>query len=235
MALRGQGRPVRRRIGPLEAVDFPGGKDAPTIVLFHGYGADGTDLAPLAREIPQERPWRWVFPDGPRALDFGGLAWFPIDAESIERAQRAGKSVDWSGSRPEGLAQARGAAEDFLKELAAPWDRLVLGGFSQGSILALEVAFHAPAPPRGLVILSGNLIDEKGWRSAAPRLAGVPFFQSHGIADPILGFQGGRRLEALLQEAGLEGSLLPFEAGHSIPPEVVEGLSRFLAARSAIL
>lgn len=235
MDLEVPGKPARRRIGPLEAVDFPGKKGSPTIVLFHGYGADGADLAPLAREVPQTRPWRWVFPDAAETLDFGGRAWFPIDAQSIERAQRSGKAVDWSGSRPRGLDEALCSAEEFLKELSVPWERLVLGGFSQGSMIALELAFRAPIAPRGLVILSGNLIDEKGARAAAPKLAGVPYFQSHGIADPLLGFALARKLESLLREAGLDGKLLSFEGGHAITPEVVADLGLFLDARSAIL
>src|SRR5262249_48823517 len=163
-------------------IEFPAPKDAPTVVLFHGYGADGADLAPLAMELDLPRPVRWLFPDAPLPLDWGGRAWFPIDVAAIDRAQRTGQAVDWSN---EGAAAP---ARRFLESLGVPWSRLILGGFSQGSMLATELALNAPENPLGLVILSGNLINAAEWGKLAPRRRGLPFFQSHGIADPVLGF-----------------------------------------------
>lgn len=222
--------PRRVEIAGMEAIEFPcARKDAPTIVIFHGYGADGADLAPLAMELALSKPARWLFPDAPLPLDWGGRAWFSIDVQSIEAAQRTGKPLDWSESQPSALEEARSAAGAFLQELRVPWDQLVLGGFSQGAMLAVDLALRAPQAPRGLAILSGNLINAKAWAELAPRRKGLPFFMSHGLADPILGFPGALRLEKLLKEAGLEGELLKFEGGHAIPPEVAAGLAAYLA------
>lgn len=221
---------MRKKIGPLEAIDFDGGGLLPAVVLFHGYGADAADLAPLAKEIDSGRPLRWLFPDAPLTMDFGGRAWFPIDVEAIEEAQRTGVAADFSQTEPEGFEEAARAAGEFIAALGVPWGRLILGGFSQGAMLATDLALSSPQAPKGLVILSGNLVKEKTWRQWAPKRAGLPFFQSHGIADPILGYQGAKKLERLLAEAGLAGKLLSFEGGHGIPGEVIEALGRFLRA-----
>ena len=213
----------------METIEFPAPPDAPTIVIFHGYGADGADLAPIAQEIRLPRPARWLFPDAPLPLDWGGRAWFQIDVQSIDRAQRTGKPVDWSDSDPAALEDARSAAGDFIESLRVPWQKLILGGFSQGAMIATDLALRAPESVRGLAVLSGNLINAKHWAELAPRRKGLPFFMSHGSADPILGFQGALRLEKLLKDAGLEGSLLRFEGGHAIPPEVLDGLGAFLS------
>jgi phospholipase/carboxylesterase len=222
-------KPRRVEIAGLPTIEFPAPEGAPTIVVFHGYGADGADLAPMALELALPRPARWLFPDAPLTLDWGGRAWFAIDVASIELAQRTGKAVDWSESSPEALGEARSAAGAFVEALRVPWQKLILGGFSQGSMLAVDLALRAPEPPRGLAILSGNLINAKAWRELAPRWRGMPFFQSHGSADPILGFSGALKLESLLKDAGLEGSLLRFEGGHGIGPEAAAGLRDFLA------
>lgn len=222
--------PRRRRIGPLQAIEFAAPQDAPVVVLFHGYGANGADLAPLASEMSLAKPARWVFPDAPLALDFGGLAWFAIDVAAIEEAQRTGKAVDWADAAPPGFDAARESAAEFLEALGAPPSQVVLGGFSQGSMLAVDLALRAQDAPRGLAVLSGNLILQKEWRELAPRRKGLKFFQSHGIADPVLGYQGARRLEKLLREGGLDGKLLSFEGGHAIPPEAAEALARWLDA-----
>lgn len=223
-------QPARRVLGGLPCIEFPGDPGAPTVVFFHGYGADGRDLAPLAVEIPQKRRCRWVFPDGPLSLGesyAGGRAWFEIDAAELDRAQRLGP-VDWSGRSPKGLAESRAAAFKLIEALEVPWGRVVLGGFSQGAILSVDASLRSPEAPRGLVILSGSLVAEKEWRELAPRRAGVAFFQCHGIADPILGFRGALRLETLLKEAGLKGGLLSFEGGHMIPAEAIEAMGKFL-------
>ncbi len=201
--------------------------------MFHGYGANGADLAPLEHEIRTGKKFSWAFPNAPLELDFGGLAWFHIDVEAINRAQMTGKPVDFSGSDPENLADARETGEEIVKELGVPWKDLILGGFSQGAMLAVDLALRAPEAPRGLVILSGNLINERAWKELAPRREGLRFFQSHGLADPILGHRGAVRLNEVLNAGGLDGKLLTFEGGHAITPEVLDGLGRYLDLVSA--
>ena len=91
------GQPSLVRFGELDAIEFPSeDPKALTCVVMHGYGADMRDLAPLAPEIPVARPVRWIFPDGPEVLDWGGRAWFPIDVAAFEEAQRTGKPRDLS-------------------------------------------------------------------------------------------------------------------------------------------
>lgn len=210
------------RAAGLDAIEVPAEAPALTVVLFHGYGADAADLAPLSGAVDRNKPLRWLFPEGPLPLDaFGmGRAWFDIDAEALER--------DYSGARPEGMEAARRAALDFISALGLPWERLVLGGFSQGAMLAADLALSAPVAPRGLIILSGSLVDEARWSALAAHRRGLPFFQSHGSADPILGFHLALKLESLLRAAGLDGRLLRFEGGHSIPPEVIAAMGAFL-------
>lgn len=224
-------KPALVRLGELDAIEFPS-KDpkALTVVCMHGYGADMRDLAPLAPEVPVERPVQWLFPDGPEMLDWGGRAWFPIDVNAFEEAQRTGKPRDLSGAEPAGMAEAREALEAALKELAVPPERLVLMGFSQGAMMAVDLASRLPTPPAGVVILSGTLVDKKTLAERAPKLKGTKFFQSHGSVDPILGFAEALLLEKELKTAGWTGALLRFEGGHAISPAVLAALGAWLEA-----
>ncbi|MBI4375907.1 MAG: esterase, partial [Elusimicrobia bacterium] len=218
-------------IAGLEAIEFPATPQAPTVMLLHGYGANDADLAPLALELGGVAKARWLFPNGPLRLDGSGFsrAWFPIDVEALERAQKEGGTVDFSRSEISGLDEAAAAVERFLGELNIPGDRLVIGGFSQGAMLATEIALRAAVPPKALLVLSGNLVAEKRWRELALKRRGLRFFQSHGIADPILGFQGALRLESLLRDCGLQGQLFKFEGGHGIPSDAIAQLRGFLS------
>jgi phospholipase/carboxylesterase len=199
---------LRRTIGPLDAITYKGDADGPTLVLFHGYGAE-----PLTLRI-----------DGIPS----GRAWFPIDVEALQKSQMAGKALNWSAHEPHGMPEGRAAALEFLKELGVPWGKLILGGFSQGAILAVDLALRAPEAPLGLAILSGNLVNADEWRRLAADRKGLPFLQSHGLADPILGYQGALRLSELLKTAGLKGDLISFEGGHGIPVSVIEKLAQFI-------
>ena len=226
------GKPRLVRFAGLDAIEYPSSDArALTAVCLHGYGADMRDLAPLAQELETKRPITWLFPDAPEVLDWGGRAWYPIDVAAFEEAQRTGTPRDLSLHEPQGLEWAREELQRFIKELDKPWEDIVLMGFSQGAMLSVDLALRAEASPAGVVILSGTLVDKKKTAELAPKKKGLPFFQSHGSADPILGFAQARALEKILIESGWKGQLRRFEGGHAIPADILEGLAAWLEKR----
>ena len=195
---------------------------AVTCVLLHGFGAPGDDLVDLAYAMPDAR---CVFPEAPLAL--AGIygvsagsaprAWWMLDLASLDRPR------DRRGELPEGLPAARAKLSALLDALAAP--RLVLGGFSQGAMLALDVALHREQPPAALALMSGTLIAEAEWQPRLARLAGVPVLQSHGEHDPLLPFAVAEELRDRLRAAGARVTWHAFAGGHEIPPDVVAALA----------
>lgn len=225
-------KPRLVRFGNLDAIEIPSDDpNALVVVCLHGYGADMRDLAPLAQELETKRPIAWIFPDAPEVLDWGGRAWFPIDVAAFEEAQRTGNARDLSLREPPGLEWAREELQRFIAALDVPWERIVLMGFSQGAMLAVDLALRAERAPAGVAILSGTLVDKAKTAELAPAKKGLPFFQSHGSVDPILGFAQARALEKVLVEAGWKGQLRRFEGGHAIPQETLEGLKSWLEKR----
>src|SRR5580693_552500 len=62
--------------------------DAPVaLVLFHGYGADEQDLAPLGPMLAPALPWAAL--RAPLRVDPGGYAWVPPIAAGDQDAARA--------------------------------------------------------------------------------------------------------------------------------------------------
>lgn len=218
----------KRRIGPLDCMEVKGDPDAPTIVLFHGYGADMNDLAPLAGAIQAPKNSNWYFPNGHLSVPLGGhyegRAWFPIPLSELQ----AGSTLDLTQAVPPGMKKARENAKQFLEKLNITPSKLVLGGFSQGAMLTTDLVLHMDTPPAGLALLSGTLINEPEWTELASKKAGLKFFQAHGARDQVLSFAHAQKLEQLFKKAGWQGQLQRFEGGHEIPSEVLIQLGSFL-------
>jgi phospholipase/carboxylesterase len=144
----------------------------------------------------------------------------------------AGRFLELIDRVPDGVDVAREAVISLLdavdRELEAE-GRIVLGGFSQGAMLACDVALRTTRPLAGLVPLSGTVIASTEWRSLAPARKGLRVLQSHGRQDPILPFNGGVALRELLTQGGLEVEWHEFNGGHGIPDAVVRRLGPFLS------
>ncbi len=220
------------KIGPLEALEAPGQPGGPTIICLHGYGASAYDLYPLHHEMQAPPGTRWIFPNGHLKVPIGmhvyGRAWFPIDIEALEQAQKMGTHRDLSVTTPPGVKDAREKIQELIAELKIPFSQTILMGFSQGAMLATSITLYAKENPKGLVLMSGALLDGKNWAEKAKAHAGLTFYQSHGEHDEILSIQGGRQLEKVLQDGGLKGKLQTFSGGHDIPLEVLHGASNYL-------
>ena len=215
--------------------------DASVIAVFlHGFGAPGHDLVPLADELahaagPGAPPTRYVFPEAP--LELGGgygdaRAWWLLDLERLETDLRRGAPRDRRDEVPDGLLAARAQVMRLLDQLAArfaaPGARLVLGGFSQGAMLALDVALHRAHPPAGLVLMSGTLINATEWQPRLPSLRGVPVLLSHGRGDSLLPYAAAEGLRDLLRGAGAAVDWHAFVGGHEIPRAVIAAAGAFL-------
>jgi len=216
--------------------------DGPLVVLLHGFGAPGNDLVPLAPILDAPPGTRFAFPEAPLELPAalglaGARAWWMIDLVELERSLATGVPRDLSDSEPEGLAEARDAVNKMLdelqKELDVPDERTVLGGFSQGAMLACDVALRGDRPLAGLALMSGNLLAQSEWLPRMGKRGDMPVFQSHGLDDPLLPFEGAVSLRDALEKAGVSLDWIQFYGGHEIPPQVVDGLSDFLRERLA--
>lgn len=230
-----------RKLGPLEAVVvLPRGEAVrAVVVLMHGFGAPGEDLVGLADMIDAPPGTAFVFPKAPHSFTelYGAppfvdaRAWWKLDLEAIERARRTGGVRDLSRERPEGIDASRALVVGLLGAIGEgfPGAKVVLGGFSQGAMLACDTALREGPKLAGLVVLSGTLVAEAEWTTLFPTLRGTPVFQSHGTVDDILPYALAERLHDGLERAAVEVTFVRFEGGHGLSDEVVTGVSGFLA------
>jgi phospholipase/carboxylesterase len=209
------------------------------VILMHGYASSPQAWLPFASTILVPLSRRFVFPRGPEITTppdgpEGGRAWWRLDLASYPKMGRTGRGLsDLSRSRPEGLGLAAKGVQllctDLYDRLGYHREDLIVGGFSQGAMVAAELAFRSREPLRALVLLSGTPVDEQSWLQGMRFRRGLPVFIAHGRQDDVLPFRGAERLQQTMREIGLQVTWVPFNGGHETPAEVVAALNQFLA------
>jgi phospholipase/carboxylesterase len=219
--------------------DREGGGTGPVVVLLHGYGAPGDDLVPLYRVLDVPREVRFVFPEAPLSpaefATFGGRAWWPIDISAMQRAMQEGRVRERTRELPQGVdsahTQLTGMLDVLERELNVASDRIVLGGFSQGSMLACDVALRGSRKFAGLVLLSSTLLGVDTWQPLMAAQQGLPILQTHGTHDPLLPYAMAVELRDLWQAAGAAVEFVSFPGGHELPNAVLDAVGRFVRQR----
>src|SRR5205814_3765982 len=118
--------------------------------------------------------------------------------------------------------------DGFLAEHGLGHDRLVLGGFSQGGVMAYSVGLAAGRPrPAAIVAFSSFIPTVPGFElDLSPPLPPVAI--GHGTMDNVIGVEWGRRARALLEEAGAEVLYRETPMFHQIDPDFVREVSEWL-------
>jgi phospholipase/carboxylesterase len=205
--------------------------DAPVLVLLHGFASRPSEWLPISERIGADDPMLFVFPEGPEVTTppqgrVGGRAWWRRDRPRSPR--------DRSRYAPPGMVAARARVIAFLDQLEAQQGidsgRVILGGFSQGAVLALDVALHDPRSLRGLALLSGTIVNERDWFARLSSRRGLPVFVAHSPQDTVLPFVLAQRLRLALVANGWQVTWRSFEGGHAMPAEVIAALGGFARA-----
>jgi phospholipase/carboxylesterase len=212
-----------------------GGPDAvpvASLIVLHGLGADGNDFVPVAQALDLSAigPVRFVFPSAPvRPVTINGgyamRAWYDIHPPSADPA--VPRPEDEAGLRAS-MQQVQGLIE---REIArgVPAHRIVLMGFSQGCAMTLLTGLRAPQRLAGLIALSGYL--PLADTTAAERSAAngdVPVFMAHGEDDDIVVPERGEAARDTLRSLGHAVDWHTYPMGHSVCPEEVEDINRWL-------
>jgi phospholipase/carboxylesterase len=208
----------------LDIIFVPARTDAPvgTIVLLHGWGANHDDLGDLVPyfDLPE---YQFLFPNGIFDHEYSddGKMWYSFTG--------AGELTDRSMAQ---LATSREVLTTWIESLPAstgiPLDRTWIAGFSQGGAMTLEIGLDLPVA--GLIVLSGYLHQNR----AKPGQAAPPVAIVHGRQDDVVPISAARQSQATLTEWGVDVQYQEFEMGHSIVPEVLNVVRKFVTDRTKL-
>ena len=187
------------------------GEPEGALVLMHGRAVDENDLFGLLDLLDPRQRLVAVTPGGPFSFPPGGRHWYAI------------RSVGFPD--PETFAEGFGALTAFLEGLGLDWGRTVLGGFSQGGVMAYAVGLGAGRPlPAGIIALSSFIPTVDGWELRDDIPAGFPVAIGHGSRDPIISVDFARDARDRLVAAGADVDYHESEIPHTIDPRFLGSL-----------
>jgi len=203
----------------------------PSVVMLHGYGANGRDLAGLAGYPNISKlNYNWVFIEAPLSppelAAFGGFAWFTLTLSSFGPNMSASTLEDFYGMATDEFKQSLEAVESTIWDLDLKGD-VYVGGFSQGAMMAANVFFKSSNQYKALIAMSGAPLNYKEWKELTEA---KKIFISHGEQDPVLPVKCGKDLkEKIVSVKGLVEEHW-FQGGHEIPSSVLDKLAQFLSS-----
>ncbi|MBA2322356.1 MAG: serine esterase [Deltaproteobacteria bacterium] len=176
-----------------------------------------------------------------------GFAWMPkvLDLKRVgylmlQAPDRMYDGFSWYDLPPKqdaGVLRSRARISATLDELAGqgmPAERIVLFGFSQGCLMAVDVGLRYPKPLAGVCGVSGYVMwPEKAAAEATPHARTLPWLITAGREDPVIPFATTEAHVAALKAAGIPVDWRGYHKDHTIDPErELVDLRAWLAARA---
>ena len=187
-----------------------------SVIWLHGLGADGHDFAPIVPELllPFDLSIRFIFPHAPQqpvTINAGMVmpAWYDILSMEIAR------QVDEAGIN----RSAEQVRELIDKETdrGISSDHILLAGFSQGGAVALHTGLLLQLPLLGILALSSYLpIPERILETQNTVNQSTPIFMAHGIYDPVVPMQLGRKTQEFLASQAYDVVWHTYPMEHSV-------------------
>jgi phospholipase/carboxylesterase len=200
-----------------------------SVIWLHGLGADGHDFESIVPSLQVDvlAKTRFVFPNAPiQAVTINNgmsmRAWYDILSLTPDN-----HIVDYKGI----YRSAEAIVPLIQREIDAgiPPRHILLAGFSQGGVIALQAGLHYPETLAGILALSTYLptvdtLSESG--SAAGK--STPIFMAHGILDSVVAVESGKQVYEKLTESGYKVEWHDYLMEHAVSLEEIAHISAFM-------
>ena len=183
----------------------------------------------MVDELPLDAALRFVFPHAPvRAVTINGgaqmRAWYDIDPQ----APLAGtQDIRASAERLAGLVQEQ-------LDAGIPSERIVVAGFSQGGVIALQHGLRTPRRLAGIMALSTYVHDHEHLTDEITLDSlDAPIFMAHGINDPMIPITRAITGREALLALNYQVAWHEYQMGHQVCIEELHHIAAWLNERMA--
>jgi phospholipase/carboxylesterase len=174
------------------------------MIMLHGLG----DSLEGYRWWPEALGYPWLNHLLVNAPDefYGGYSWYDHPGDQLPGIRRSTKLLF--------------ALLDDLRAKNFPADQIILGGFSQGCLMSLEVALRYPHRLAGVVGISGYVCQpEQLVKELSPVARVQKILMTHGPLDPVIPFGFAQDHHRQLTAAGVNIAWREFNKAHTIAGE----------------
>ncbi len=203
-------------------------KTAYTIIWLHGLGADGNDFVPLVPELklPKSLTIKFIFPHAPvRPITLNGgyqmPAWFDmtsLDCENNANENDILTTVSWINQ-----------FIDQEVDNGVPSDKILLAGFSQGGVIALQAGLRYSKRLAGVMALSTYLpFNDSLFKNSRDEQNGISIFAAHGKHDPVIPIASLEFYAPKLEAQGFDIEVHQYNMEHSVCAEEICDISKWL-------
>ncbi|MBA3661260.1 MAG: carboxylesterase [Gammaproteobacteria bacterium] len=196
-----------------------------SVIWLHGLGADGNDFVPFveALQLPQALPTRFIFPHAPIMPitinnGYAMRAWYDIYSVDINARLDEQKMTS-------SVALVQGLIEQEINK-GIPAKHIILGGFSQGAVIAYLAGLSSAHSLGGIVGLSGYLPRSAVQANVANQ--DTPIFIGHGTEDQIVSYALGKAACMYLKERGYPVSWHSYPMAHTASPQEIHDIRNWL-------
>ena len=188
------------------------------LVLMHGVGSNEQDLFGLAPYVPKN--FHVISLRAPYAMGPSAWGWFAFTVDA--QGERTINEAQEAASR-QLVAQTLAAA---AQQLGIPPARVVVGGFSQGGIMALSLLLSQPALLQAAMVLHSRLLTQVVPLVAAHEaLKGKQLWLSHGTHDQVIPLASAHAIRELVETLPIELSYSEYPSAHElIQQELVDAM-----------
>lgn len=196
------------------------------LVMLHGMCGNERDVFELAPQVPDcfhvlsvrgpfpagEDAWRWfdfeIHPDDSRTID---------EAQESESRARLGELV-WAAS----------------SQLGIDAESVVIGGFSQGGVMALSLLLTRPELARAAMVMHSRLLPQIMPLIARPEdLRQRQLWLSYGTDDAVIPLKFAHEIRTAMTKLPVRSTYTEFPGGHELSPaeifEATQWLSELVA------
>ena len=201
------------------------------VIWMHGLGDSSQGFAPVidALDLPDNHSIRFVLPDAPiRSITINNnasmRAWYDIQDFNFYNR------VDFQGMEESELL-IKQLIEQQINAGIAP-ESIVLVGFSQGGVLALQTGLRFSHTLAGILALSCYLPSGKNLPINCHKnnqLTKIAIH--HGNQDPIVPLELGKIAYDILKGSNYDVTWSVYDMPHSVAPEQIQDIRQWLLER----
>ena len=190
-----------------------------TLIFLHGLGDSGQGWASAMKYISGKLPFlKFILPHAPsRPVTINGgatmPAWYDIYTLNL-REHRDDKK---------GIIQSRDALLKLIGEETRAGQKVFVGGFSQGAVVALLAGLSSDAVS-GIISLSGYL----ALKDESISNTKCPVFMGHGTEDLVINHSWGLNSAEILKAKGVPVEFNSYAMGHAADPDELDDVIKFI-------